>query len=207
MEMDKPHFFVISRWKRFLKCKGQGPFKFSKKCPAAKHYTDIYRLVLLLTHLSFRWTVSFSFQILTICSSSNSSPLLAELLLMLRLLPIELLPRPPVLLLWLLLLLAMLLLPVLELQKPLAWLLLAELLMLLRMLVLSLLLGEDESWLRRDVSFSPRRPPSCVFAILTYVHWMGICCHARLSMEDFSGEVKVLFITACFKNQSEPWRL
>ncbi len=57
MEMDKPHFFVLSRWKRFLKFKGRGPFKFSKKYPAAKHYTDIYRLVLLLTHLSFRWTV------------------------------------------------------------------------------------------------------------------------------------------------------
>jgi hypothetical protein len=41
----------------FLKFKERGPFKFSKKYPAAKHYTDIYRLVLLLTHLSFRWTV------------------------------------------------------------------------------------------------------------------------------------------------------
>jgi hypothetical protein len=56
-----------------LKFKGRGPLKFSKKCPATKHYTDIYRLVLLLTHLSFRWTVPFSFQILTSCSSSDSS--------------------------------------------------------------------------------------------------------------------------------------
>jgi hypothetical protein len=40
-----------------LKFKGRGPFKFSKKYPAAKHYTNIYRLVLLLTQLSFRWTV------------------------------------------------------------------------------------------------------------------------------------------------------
>jgi hypothetical protein len=30
-----------------LKFKGRGPFKFSKKYPAAKHYTDIYQLVLL----------------------------------------------------------------------------------------------------------------------------------------------------------------
>jgi hypothetical protein len=41
----------------FLKFKGRGPLKFSKKYPAAKHYTDIYQLVLLLTHLNFRWTV------------------------------------------------------------------------------------------------------------------------------------------------------
>ncbi len=40
-----------------MKVKGPGPFKFSKKYPAAKHYTDIYRLVLILTYLSFRWTV------------------------------------------------------------------------------------------------------------------------------------------------------
>jgi hypothetical protein len=42
-----------------LKFKGRGPFKFSKKYPAAKHHTNIYLLVLLLTHLSFRWTVPF----------------------------------------------------------------------------------------------------------------------------------------------------
>jgi hypothetical protein len=41
----------------FLQFKRQQPFKFSKNYPAAKHYTDIYRLVLLLTHLSFRWTI------------------------------------------------------------------------------------------------------------------------------------------------------
>jgi hypothetical protein len=40
-----------------FKFKGRGPFKFKKKYPAAKHYTNIYRLVLLLTQLSFRWTV------------------------------------------------------------------------------------------------------------------------------------------------------
>jgi hypothetical protein len=51
------HIFVLSRWKFFWQFKDRSPFKFSKKYPAAKHYTDIYRLVLLLTHLSFRWTV------------------------------------------------------------------------------------------------------------------------------------------------------
>jgi hypothetical protein len=44
----------------FFKFKGRGPFKVSKKYPAAKHYTAIYRLVLLLTRLSFRWTVPLS---------------------------------------------------------------------------------------------------------------------------------------------------
>jgi hypothetical protein len=59
-ENGEATFFVLSRWKQFLKFKGRGPFKFSKKYPAAKHYTDIYRLVLLLTHLSFCWTVPLS---------------------------------------------------------------------------------------------------------------------------------------------------
>ncbi len=40
-----------------MKFKERGPFKYSKKYPAAKHYTDIYGLILLFTHLSFRWTV------------------------------------------------------------------------------------------------------------------------------------------------------
>ncbi len=62
MKMDWLHFFVLSRWKRFLKFKGRGPFKFSKKYPAAKHYTDIYRLVLPLTHLSFHWTATLKGQ-------------------------------------------------------------------------------------------------------------------------------------------------
>jgi hypothetical protein len=56
MEMEKPHFLSSATENVFLKFKGRGPFKFSKKYLAAKHYTDIYRLVLLLTHLSFRWT-------------------------------------------------------------------------------------------------------------------------------------------------------
>jgi hypothetical protein len=56
--MDKPHFFLSSVAETsFLQFQGLGPFKFSKKYSAAKHYTDINRLVLLLTHLSFRWTV------------------------------------------------------------------------------------------------------------------------------------------------------
>jgi hypothetical protein len=58
MKMDRPHFLSQAAKKTiFLKFIGRGPFKLSKKYPAAKHYTDIYRLVLLLTHLSFRLTV------------------------------------------------------------------------------------------------------------------------------------------------------
>jgi hypothetical protein len=37
-----------------LQFKGQGPFKSSKECSAAKHESKIYRL--LLTNLGFRWT-------------------------------------------------------------------------------------------------------------------------------------------------------
>jgi hypothetical protein len=48
------HIFLPSAAENdFLKFKGRGLFKFSKKYSAAKHYTDIYRLVLVLTHLSF----------------------------------------------------------------------------------------------------------------------------------------------------------
>ncbi len=57
METDKPHFLYQAAENDFLKFKGKGHFKFSKRYPAAKHYTDIYRFVLLLTHLSFGWTV------------------------------------------------------------------------------------------------------------------------------------------------------
>jgi hypothetical protein len=56
-EMDKLHRLSKAAENDFLKFKGRGPFKFSKKYPANKHYIDIYRLVLLLTHLCFRWTV------------------------------------------------------------------------------------------------------------------------------------------------------
>jgi hypothetical protein len=41
----------------FFIFKGRGSFKFSIKYLVAKHYTYIYWLVLLLTHLSFCWTV------------------------------------------------------------------------------------------------------------------------------------------------------
>jgi hypothetical protein len=44
MEMNKLHFLVLSPENDFFKFKGWGPFKFSKKYPAAKHYIDIYRL-------------------------------------------------------------------------------------------------------------------------------------------------------------------
>jgi hypothetical protein len=61
MVMDKLHFLSEAAendfWNNFLKYKGRGPFKFSKEYPAAKHYTDIYRFVLLLTHLSYRWII------------------------------------------------------------------------------------------------------------------------------------------------------
>ncbi len=57
MEIDKPNFVAQAAENNFLKFKGRGPFKFSKKYPAAKHYTDVYRLVLLMTHLSLCWTV------------------------------------------------------------------------------------------------------------------------------------------------------
>ncbi len=46
MEMDKSN----------LNLKDEVPLN-CKKYPAVKHFTDIYRLVLLLTHLVFRWTV------------------------------------------------------------------------------------------------------------------------------------------------------
>ncbi len=57
MKLDKLHFLSQAAENDFLKFKRRGPFQFSKKYPAAKHYTDIYRLELLLTHLSFRLTV------------------------------------------------------------------------------------------------------------------------------------------------------
>ncbi len=45
-------FFFI-----FLRFKGWGCFKFFKEFPAAKQWSHTYRLVLIFTHLSFRWTV------------------------------------------------------------------------------------------------------------------------------------------------------
>jgi hypothetical protein len=62
MEIDKPHVFVLSTWKCFLQFNGRGYIQFIKKYPVAKHYTDIYRLVLLLTHLGFRWTVPLEYK-------------------------------------------------------------------------------------------------------------------------------------------------
>ncbi len=52
------HIFCLKPLKTiFWNLKNEVPLNFQKKYPAAKHYTNIYRLVLLLTHLSFRWTV------------------------------------------------------------------------------------------------------------------------------------------------------
>ncbi len=79
MGMDKLHFFVLSCWKQFfILFKGRGPFKFSKKYPAATQYTDIYRLVLLLTHLSFRWTLPLKRSLYCIWKSNISVSTLDE---------------------------------------------------------------------------------------------------------------------------------
>jgi hypothetical protein len=42
----------------FRNLKDKVPLNFQKKYPAAKNYTDIYRLELLLTYLSFCGTVT-----------------------------------------------------------------------------------------------------------------------------------------------------
>ncbi len=68
MKMDKLHFLLSAAESDFFKFKGQVPFKLKKKYPAAKHYTDFYRLELLFTHLSFRWTVPLMFNPFTHCT-------------------------------------------------------------------------------------------------------------------------------------------
>ncbi len=62
MDIGKPHLFFVF-WAAdscFLLFKEQGPFKFLKQYPAAKHRINTYQQVLLLTNLSYRWTVPLS---------------------------------------------------------------------------------------------------------------------------------------------------
>jgi hypothetical protein len=64
--------------------------------------------------------------------------------------------------------------------------------MLRVLLLLSLLLGQEMSWQRREVLFSPPRPPSCVFAVLAAVHCLGACCPARAQVSICTGEIEAL---------------
>jgi hypothetical protein len=43
--------------KRFLQNSIWRPFKIKKECPAPQHYSNTCRLIPILTHRSFRWTI------------------------------------------------------------------------------------------------------------------------------------------------------
>jgi hypothetical protein len=52
---NKPHFFALKPF--FTYVKGLGPFKRGEKNSAAKYDCRTSRLILVLTHLNFCWTI------------------------------------------------------------------------------------------------------------------------------------------------------
>jgi hypothetical protein len=69
------------------------------------------------------------------------------------------------------------------------------------MLLLLLLVGNDETLVRRGVSFSSPKPPSSVFAILASAVQLGICSPLRKS-SICTGELETFVATVYFNKQS-----
>ncbi len=57
IELDKPHILALAAETGFLLFKGQVPLKFRKEISAVQFERKTFRLILLSTPVSFRWTV------------------------------------------------------------------------------------------------------------------------------------------------------
>jgi hypothetical protein len=57
IELDKPHILALAAETGFLLFKEQVPLKFKKEISAVQCESKTFRLILLITPVSFRWTV------------------------------------------------------------------------------------------------------------------------------------------------------